>query len=662
MLNKFFLKILWSRRRDYLLVVLSGIFIISMVFFSTAVGSFMSFIDTGEPAAMTPLIGDVEKVYLLPYILLLFLMLLILLSYIRKRSGDYAMLSVLGIQTKHRYRFVGMEYLGIILLSVCGGTVLGFLEAEAVRRILEGIFKDVTDHIPLGWQPFKLTLIISLIIFGLGFIICDQMICCLGVDAVAAGGRKGGKALRKSPVLLLAGILTELVAFAAAVTYWGRIGSHVPQALAAGGLFLLMLSGGGYYLSQLREHKRAYYRKLLWLDDWYHRYYYHMNMSYIVAAFLFVIIFSFMLPFFDSLPVTQPENYPHDLVWQANEGDEEFLRSLQDRYGVQAETKRSLRVATADFGEHTGISASEYEAWTGEQIELSDKEIYVVYQRDREDMGSIGLDFGNEQPRMYIGNSDYDLWIFEGFRIQPGNQLVREYKIKGTKNRILTGNFKTRSLNMVCDVFEDIIVFSDREFERIRAGARGADLMVIMDIPEHYDEVAKEVYVYAKEHSQVNFYDWRAGNLIYEGRRQGIESRRQKLYGASPMLINIITLFMCVLFVLIEKVESDYEDIAWKYQFYCRSGMTQKKRKKNLGKEVLMAAKVSLCCGLSLAYFMAGEKIFDKHMPGEWNLIYLAWAAVFGCGAAGIIYLVMKLAARNTCSKIERGNRNGRKR
>lgn len=97
--------------------------------------------------------------------------------------------------------------------------------------------------------------------------------------------------------------------------------------------------------------------------------------------------------------------------------------------------------------------------------------------------------------------------------------------------------------------------------------------MVIMDIPEHYDEVAKEVYVYAKEHSQVNFYDWRAGNLIYEGRRQGIESRRQKLYGASPMLINIITLFMCVLFVLIEKVESDYEDIAWKYQFYCRSGI-----------------------------------------------------------------------------------------
>ena len=87
MLNKFFLKILWSRRRDYLLVVRSGIFITSMVFFSTAVGSFMSFIDTGEPAAMTPLIGDVEKVYLLPYILLLFLMLLILLSYIQDRKS-----------------------------------------------------------------------------------------------------------------------------------------------------------------------------------------------------------------------------------------------------------------------------------------------------------------------------------------------------------------------------------------------------------------------------------------------------------------------------------------------------------------------------------------------------------------------------------------------
>lgn len=659
MLSKFFLKILWNRRRDYFLVVLSGIFIISMVFFSAAVGSFLAFVNTGRLPEMTPLIGDVEKYYLLPYILMLFLMLLILLSYIRKRSGDYAMLAVLGIRTKHRYLFVGMEYLGIILLSVCGGMAAGFLEAAAVRRLLESVFKDITDHIPLGTAPFKLTMIISLIIFGLGFIICDQMISCLGIDAAA--GKKGGKAFLRSPVLLLAGAVTEVLAFGAEVTYWGRIRSHVPQALAAGGLFMLMVSGGGIYLSRLRENKGKYYRKLLWLDDWYHRFYPHMNMAYITAAFLLVIVFSFMIPFFDSLPVAQPENYPHDLVWQANVGDEEFLESLREKYGARIETKQSLRVATADFGEHTGIPVSEYEAWTGEKLRLSDKEIYVVHQRDREDMGMIGLDYGNRSPRMFIGNADIDLWIFSGAGVLPGNQFVREYIVNGTAERILTGNFRSRSLDLIGDVFEDIIIFSDREFERIRKDARGANLLVIMEIPEHYDEVAAEVYDYAKEHSQVNFYDWQEGNLIYERRQQGIDSRRQKTYGASGMLINIITLFACILFVLIEKNESDYDDFAWKYQFYYRSGMTRKKRKKNAEKEVLMTAETALCCGLPLAYLLAGDKILGKHMAGKWNLTYLEAAAVFVLAAGGLICIVMKLAAHSTFSKIERGNKDGRK-
>lgn len=661
MLGRFFLKILWNRRRDYMLVILSGTFIISIVFFTTAVGSCLNFVNTGELAAMTPLIGDVEKAYLLPYIMLLFLMLLILLSYIRKRSGDYAMLTVLGIQTKHRYLFVGMEYLGIIVLSVCGGTALGFAEAEAVRRMLEQIFGDITEHIPLGWSPFKLTLIISLILFGFGFIICEQMISCLGMDAAVAGGKKGGKAFRSSKMFLLFGILLEALAFATVVTYWGKIGSRVPQVLAAAGLALLMIFGGGGYLYSLRNKKRSYYQKLLWLDDWYHRYYHHMNLSYITAVFLLIIVFSFVIPLLDNLPIAQPENYPYDLVWQANEGDEEFLDSLEERYGVQIQTRPSIRVTTADFGEHTGVSASEYEAWTGKKVILKGKEIYIVYQYDREGQGGIGLDYGNESPRMYIGNSDYDLWIFMGREVQPGNQLVREYKIKGSESRILTGNFKTRSLNMVGDVFEDMIVFSDKEFERIRKNARGANLLVIMDIAQHYEEVREEVYAYAKEHSQVNFFDWRGGNLIYEGRQQGIESRQQKMYGATAMFINIITLFVCVLFVLIEKAESDYDDLAWKYRFYYRSGMTKKKRRKNTGKEVFMTAAAAMCGGFPLSFLLAGEKIWNKHMENGWNLKYLAGTAGLVFLLAGIICMIMKAAAWKTFSKTERGNRDGRK-
>ena len=142
MLKKIFLKILWNRRRDYLLVILSGIFAVSIVFFSASVGTCLHYVKTGGRKALqtTTVLGDVEKTYLLPYILLLFLMILTLISYIQKRSKDYAMLTVLGIQKKHRYLFVGTEYLGIVACSVGGGLLLGFAEGMIVKNILENVF------------------------------------------------------------------------------------------------------------------------------------------------------------------------------------------------------------------------------------------------------------------------------------------------------------------------------------------------------------------------------------------------------------------------------------------------------------------------------------------------------------------------------------------
>ena len=47
---------------------------------------------------MTALIMESEKAFLLSYVLLVALMILTLLSYIRKRVYDYSMLEVLGIQ------------------------------------------------------------------------------------------------------------------------------------------------------------------------------------------------------------------------------------------------------------------------------------------------------------------------------------------------------------------------------------------------------------------------------------------------------------------------------------------------------------------------------------------------------------------------------------
>ena len=153
MLKKIFFKLLGERKKDYIRVILSGIFCISVVFFSTSVGSSLVYISTGRRATMTELVMEVEKNFILPYVLLIFLMILIIFGYIRKRSGDYAMLNILGIKKKHRYMYIGCEYLGIILGSIAGGVILGILEAMIVKKILENIFQNYVSNIYLGISP-----------------------------------------------------------------------------------------------------------------------------------------------------------------------------------------------------------------------------------------------------------------------------------------------------------------------------------------------------------------------------------------------------------------------------------------------------------------------------------------------------------------------------
>lgn len=194
MLKKIFFKLLGERKKDYIRVILSGIFCISVVFFSTSVGSSLVYISTGRRATMTELVMEVEKNFILPYVLLIFLMILIILGYIRKRSSDYAMLNILGIKKKHRYMYIGCEYLGIILGSIAGGLILGILEAMIVKKILENIFQNYVSNIYLGISPLILTLIISVIMFGIGFAFCDQYIACIGIDHIVSGGSNHNRA------------------------------------------------------------------------------------------------------------------------------------------------------------------------------------------------------------------------------------------------------------------------------------------------------------------------------------------------------------------------------------------------------------------------------------------------------------------------------------
>ena len=70
-MNRLFRDILRENKNDYIRTVLGCSWIISLIYFSTAVGGCLSYISTGSIPQMTYLIIEVEKEFLIPYGLLL---------------------------------------------------------------------------------------------------------------------------------------------------------------------------------------------------------------------------------------------------------------------------------------------------------------------------------------------------------------------------------------------------------------------------------------------------------------------------------------------------------------------------------------------------------------------------------------------------------------
>ena len=193
-MKKIFFETLKHKLGHYLLVIFCGILMVSTIYVSYAFSDSIEGIINGQNS------GIVEEMYTFinfqeTYILLFILMVLVIISYIRKKSYDYVLLDTMGLKKKHRYMFIGFEYAGIIFSSVTGGLILGKILAECAKTVLQNIFYNtITTEVNYGFVALRNTLVISCEVFGILFIVFDELIACLGMDALLTVGKKNGKA------------------------------------------------------------------------------------------------------------------------------------------------------------------------------------------------------------------------------------------------------------------------------------------------------------------------------------------------------------------------------------------------------------------------------------------------------------------------------------
>ncbi len=660
-MKKIFLKMLDKNKSDYMLVIFCGTILVSLIYFSSTLAGCLNQIETGDAGDFTKIYGSLG-IFIISYVLLFFLLVIVVLDYIRKRSYSYALLQTLGIKKHHRNLFIGAEYAGIVLSSIVIGLLLGIFGAEAMKKILHQIFPEMTEPFAYGMVPMRVTVIIGSALFLLLFAICDEIIACLGIDTLIYFGKKQGKSMKKSSLLAGMGIFLLGIAFVSQWTYWGKVSKIFPTVLVSVGLWVSMIFVLAIMLSNLRKQKRKYYFKILWLNNWYHRFSYHVNLSYIVAVFMFVIFYVFGMKIMDYYPVRPEGEYKYDLVWMANRDDIEFLQKLENTYDVEIETQEFIRVTSADMGEHMGISESQYKKWSGESIELEDDELYVVYQRRREERGGLGIDYGSPNPRFVIGNAKKEYWIDTGRGVIPSTIFQKSHHLKGETDRIFTGIYESSAIDdWHGNIWEAIVVFSDFYYESMESSAEGANLAVMMNISEHYEEVRKEVYEYAFEHSQyeelqkTRFNEHK--NLIYESRELQAKAERKHIFEVVSNVINIIILLACLLVILFVKQRCEQEELVWKYQFYNRSGMSKKKQKKYVKREVILSSVIALMSGILISAFFVGGNIAVKKLGTMWTLHYVGQYAVGSMIVIGIISLFTIIIAERNYREIERRNR-----
>jgi len=635
-------KLLRSNLKDYVIVITVGVITVALIYSTTAFTAYLYQIVEGKQGTGTEIYGELG-IFIITYMLMIFLLVLVVLEYMRKRRYVYGVLNVLGISEKQRSRFIAMEYVGIVVCSITIGILIGI--------VLTG--KTMI--------PLLLTFIISVVVFGVLFLVSDQLIACLGIDALLNPGKRKASCLTKSKVFLIFALLLEIFAINSYFGYWGKVNKLFPVILGSLGLYVLMQFVGERVLEEHRKNKRKYYRNITWTCNWNEQLPYYLQQAYLIAVLIMVMIVVLGISLLDHYPAVTEENYPYDIVWMANQEDISFLRDLIEEYDITIQTKECIRVTTPDFGEHMGISVSEYNQWTNKNLKLSGEEIFIVYQRERKQRNELGLDYGRKKPRIYIGNASYDLWIWETPKIMPGNKFDKDYKMVGEEDRILTGVFESSALKkMKSGVWENIVVFSDEYFERIQENAKGADLAVMINTPkQQYSQVLTEVKEYARNHSQTDIFSTEGANLIYEKEKLMKENKSQKLIQLLSVGINGAVLLFCGIFILIIKQKNDSKALCERYSFYEKMGMEKIRRNKNIYKESYIFTVVAILSGGVIGVLFAMVEICRKHMGVKWLLTYSAGiVGIYVCIIA-VFVVVTGILARQDISAIERGNQNG---
>lgn len=589
-----------------------------------------------------------------------FLMVFMMIFYLRKWMESCSIFMTLGIRRKALYIIMALEIVFGFVISVLPGCLLGNAALFLFRKVISRALGAGLTLLGVTASTYLKMLGVMMIIYVVSLLATQSIVSDFNLITASTRRirreRMPGKRLK---------IMTAIgcIFLVGSVILYRQITRHESIYLLCIffiGLFLIIRYGGAAYLRS--EQKRERYVTCLMKRN--HLYHKSKTTAWYLTALTVLNICAVFYFTFQIVSVSiaeEPETlFPYDFVCIADEGDDEFFAGLEEKYGVNIMSYPMVRVANADKtermegrgvqrpqGQQIGVSESTFhqlklavdDDYQAEPLNLDaeGKEVYVVHQQDRSIKAQpVDWTYGSKKPFLHVGLP----CEFYNVDASSYDSTFIQRRITGEEIGSLIGCFRQGNL-------ENVIVFSDAYFEEAQEMWRYTDiitgdpiedeemriegvtirqgptkLVLINAEPEDVDALEQEMEVLEANHTYEAKYDGEVS--CYYSKKTAIDD--MKTEHVMKQIVNffvVIVLVMTSIFLIYVKTISELDEKKGRANFLKCMGMRRKERIRILKGELYLFYRIPVLITTAATIFFTAATFHARMYTGEVIKAYL---------------------------------------
>lgn len=578
-----------------------------------------------------------------------FLIVNILLFYLKSRMNGYTLLLNLGMRRMTLKLYMAVELTGCILLSVVCGVLFENLLLLGLKSILT---KNLGAEVVAG-ELTKQTWILIFISISVLFLLSLMLTRDNYYSPEALGTQD--QAVMSEPVGVRHNILSVLwggCLIGVSVYYYMK--RNMSEYLIIPGCFLLGIyffskSVWGLLLRCKRKIIPLFYRGLLTDNYKYYRFKTTFRYMFFLLVIHMIVMFVYTKDIAAAMTAEKPEYLlPYDYVCIGDSKDAKTFKKLEKDGLIEQKTYPVVKVSNISKeekfsgllinGQQIGISETTYKKMCEQagaepkklRLSKDGSSVYIIYQQDRTQKARpLDHYMLQSKPCLRIGEPEVESVELSGTWYREIKKKYPEREIAGEEKNILTGA-------AFQGIHQNIVVFSDEYMESAEYKGSNRLILLTLNSEEARPSVQEKLSEFKEKHAKEELYD--AEVPSYYAKEEVLPQITRKRVMNTNVNVFIACLFFITGFIMFfMKVKAEMEERKKQHVFLSLVGMGPKARHRMIRSEFIGFLFVPL---VTAALITAGFIWLTINLRIYTAIEQAVYAKMFGkmCGGYAVIW------------------------